>query len=183
MDDVADRLQEAAVGFLDKAKAAATELSAKADAAMSQAGINTPGTGGTSAGADRLLRDLGVLAYLEATGRPLPEGERDRVMAGLQEAEQQGGLSSFALRTTPPPPPGMAGAGAGTSGSPVAPPPPPPGQPQQAPPAQSAPPPPAATTPSAPPGASAPPPPPGQAPSTDPDHGTPPPPPPPPGWS
>lgn len=154
------------MGFLDKAKAAATELSAKADAAMSQAGINTPGAGGTSAGADRLLRDLGVLAYLEATGRPLPEGERERVMAGLQEAEQQGGLGSFALRTTPPPPPGMTGAGPGMSGSPVAPPPPPPGQPQQAPPTQAAP-----------------PPPPGQIPPAAPDQGSTPPPPPPPSWS
>ncbi len=172
MDDVGDRLQEAGMGFLDKAKAAATELSAKADAAMSQAGINTPGTGATSADADRLLRDLGVLAYLEATGRPLPEGERERVMAGLQEAEQQGGLSSFALRTTPPPPPGMAGPAPGMSGSPVAPPPPPPGQPQQAPPAQAAPPPPASATP---------PPPPGQAPPAAPGHDTPPP--PPPSWS
>lgn len=170
------------MGFLDKAKAAATELSAKADAAMTQAGINTPGTSGTSAGADRLLRDLGVLAYLEATGRPLPEGERDRVMAGLQEAEQQGALGSFALRTTPPPAPGMAGAGAGMSSSPVAPPPPPPGQPQQASPTQAAPPPPAATTPPPPPGASTPPPPPGQPSQTGPDEGTPPP-PPPPSWT
>ena len=56
------------MGFLDKAKAAATELSAKADQAMSQAGINTPGaTSSTSASAERLLRDLGVIAYLEAT--------------------------------------------------------------------------------------------------------------------
>ena len=176
MDDVRDRFQEAGMGFLDKAKAAATELSAKADAAMSQAGINTPGTGGTSAGADRLLRDLGVLAYLEATGRPLPDGERERVMAGLREAEQQGDLGSFALRTSPPPPPGMSGAGAGMSGSPVAPPPPPPGQPQQAPPPPQAVPPPHV-------GTTAPPPPPGQTPPPSPEHGTPPPPPPPPSWT
>ena len=146
------------MGFLDKAKAAATELSAKADAAMKDAGINTPGSpSGTSAGADRLLRDLGVLAYLEATGRTAPQGERERVMAGLHGEEQSGGLSSFALRTTPPPPPGMAGApGApgmqGGQASAPPPPPPPPGQPAQAPPPV-------------------------------PDQGTPPPPPPPPSWS
>jgi hypothetical protein len=124
------------MGFLDKAKAAANDLAAKADGAMAQAGINTPGSAsGTSAGTDRLLRDLGVLAYLEATGREVPEGERDRVLAGLREAEQQGGFSSFALRTTPPPPPGMGGT-AGAAGMPssqASPPPPPPGQPQQAP--------------------------------------------------
>ncbi len=34
---------------------------------MQQAGINTPGGGG----GERTLRDLGVLAYLEATGRPV----------------------------------------------------------------------------------------------------------------
>ncbi|GAA4115470.1 hypothetical protein GCM10022415_11970 [Knoellia locipacati] len=165
------------MGFLDKAKAAANDLAAKADGAMAQAGINTPGsTSGTSAATDRLLRDLGVLAYLDATGRAAPEGERDRVMAGLREAEQQGGFSSFALRTTPPPPPGMGGApGApGMPSSQSAPPPPPPGQPEQAPP----PPPPASAPPSAP-SQGLPP----QSMPPAPGQGTPPPPPPPPGWS
>ncbi|WP_404386138.1 hypothetical protein LL946_06920 [Knoellia locipacati] len=164
------------MGFLDKAKAAATELAAKADGAMAQAGINTPGT--TSAAAEKYLRDLGVIAYLEATGRAAPEGERDRVMAALREAEQQGGLTSFALRTTPPPPPGMAG-GPGMPGSQASPPPPPP-PPGSASTASGgvqppAPPPPAPSTPSAA-EESAPLPP---APSQSP----PPPPPPPPNWS
>lgn len=159
------------MGFLDKAKAAATELSAKADAAMSQAGINTPGsTSGTSASADRYLRDLGVLSYLEATGREAPPGERERVMAALRDAEQQGGLSSFALRTTPPPPPGtggMPGAPGAPGGQTSPPPPPPPGAAMAG----------AGDQPTAPP----PPAPPSQPPAT---QGTPPPPPPPPsGWS
>lgn len=119
------------MGFLDKAKAAATDLAAKADSAMNS-GLGSHAPGGDS---EALLRDLGVIAYLEATGRQAPP-EKDRVMAALQAAEQQGLLRSFALRTTPPvapPPPGMAGAvppppGAGAvpppPGSPVAPPPP-----------------------------------------------------------
>lgn len=153
------------MGFMDKAKAAATELAAKADGAMAQAGINGPP--GSSGGADRYLRDLGVIAYLEATGRPAPEGERERVMAGLREAEQQGGLTSFALRTTPPPPPGMAGA-TGAAGAFPPPPPPPPG---------------AAGTGSAPGASASPPPPTAQPPRPATTQDAPPPPPPPPSWS
>ena len=47
------------MSFFERAKAAATDLAAKADVAMNQAGINTPAPGG---GGDRALRDLGVLA-------------------------------------------------------------------------------------------------------------------------
>src|SRR5215217_7110915 len=50
------------MSFFERAKAAATDLASKADVAMQQAGINTPGGGG----GERTLRDLGVLAYLEA---------------------------------------------------------------------------------------------------------------------
>lgn len=66
------------MSFFERAKAAANDLAAKADAEMRKAGISTPGgvpgTGGfggggaASAAGDRALRDLGVLAYLEATG-------------------------------------------------------------------------------------------------------------------
>src|SRR5829696_5199936 len=55
------------MSFLERAKAAANDLAAKADVAMTQAGISTPGA--PPGGGDRALRDLGVLAYLEATGR------------------------------------------------------------------------------------------------------------------
>ena len=69
------------MSFFERAKAAANDLAAKADAEMKKAGISTPGGTGTygapgapaapgASGADRALRDLGVLAYLEATGRP-----------------------------------------------------------------------------------------------------------------
>lgn len=125
------------MGFLDKAKAAATELSAKADQALSSQGLAGPSAGGKQT--DKYFRDLGVLAYLEATGRPADAGERDRIMSALQGFEGQGAMPSFALQTTAPPPPGAAAAAAAgaqpgyaapvpapAAPAPAAPPPPPP---------------------------------------------------------
>ncbi|MFC5177495.1 hypothetical protein, partial [Nocardioides taihuensis] len=118
------------MGFLDKAKAAANDLAAKADTAMSNAGLGGP----AGANPERLFRDLGVIAYLEATGRTAPPEERQRVTAALTEIEQRGGIPSFALQTAAPPPgsvpppPGAAAAGAAPPpppGAAAAPPPPP----------------------------------------------------------
>ena len=133
------------MGFLDKAKAAANDLANKADSALSSSGL-----GGTGYSTEKLFRDLGVIAYLEATGRQAPAGERERVMGTLREAEQHGAVPSFALQTAAPPPGSV---------------PPPPGaaaqQAHQAPPApQMAPPPPGAPVPQAPVPPTAPPPPP-----------------------
>lgn len=140
------------MGFLDKAKAAANDLAAKADTAMASSGLGGPGaTGGQP---DKLFRDLGVLAYLQATGRDAAEEDRERILGTLREAEQAGRIPSFALQTAAPPP-GSA--------------PPPPGAVDQqsapesssVPPAPSmAPPPPGAPVPNAPVTPSAPPPPP-----------------------
>ena len=134
------------MSFFDRAKAAATDLAAKADAEMRKAGISTPGTtaggpvGGTgAAGADRALRDLGVLAYLEATGRPASPADRERVLTTLRELESSGRLGPLTVTPAhgtpggPPPPPGAA---AGRT------PPPPPGATAPPPPGSSAPPPP-----------------------------------------
>lgn len=109
------------MGFLDKARAAADDFAAKADGMMGQAGISTPST--TSGETEALLRDLGVLAYLEASGREASATERDRVMTALRSAEERGGLTSFALRTAPPPAPGTVGGSSQTTGY-AAPPPP-----------------------------------------------------------
>jgi hypothetical protein len=118
------------MGFLDKAKQAATELAAKAETAMDQAGLSGSGAADTRE-ADRLLRNLGVLAYREQTGMPVDHGERERVLSGLRDLESQGRLGALTLRegtaagqATPPPPPGMAGQT----------PPPPPGMAGQTPP-------------------------------------------------
>ncbi|WP_024285891.1 hypothetical protein [Cellulomonas sp. KRMCY2] len=98
------------MGFLDKAKAAASDLAAKADTALGSSGL----TGGPKpAGAgdvDRYFHDLGVLTYLEASGRPADPADRARVMTNLQELDSSGAIRSFALHTAPPPAPGMAGA-------------------------------------------------------------------------
>jgi hypothetical protein len=101
--------KELAMGFLDKAKAAASDLAAKADTALNSAGAGA-GAGGPKAGdTDKFFRDLGVLTYLEATGRPADPAERERVMGALQQLDQGGAIRSFTLHTTPPPAPGMAG--------------------------------------------------------------------------
>ena len=103
------------MSFFERAKAAANDLAAKADAEMKKAGISTPGggpgTGGfggagaASAAGDRALRDLGVLTYLEATGRPSPAQDRDRVLAALRGLASSGQLGSWTLSAAPPPPP------------------------------------------------------------------------------
>lgn len=121
------------MGFLDKAKAAATELSAKADQALASQGLAGPSVGGKQA--DKFFRDLGVLAYLDATGRPSDAGERDRIMTALHGFEAQGALPSFALQTAAPPPPPPPGAAAqAPQGYAAAPPPPSPGGAAQPPP-------------------------------------------------
>ena len=176
------------MSFFERAKAAASDLAAKADVAMTNAGISVPGIG-----SDRALRDLGVLAWLDANGRPVDAADRERVMATLRDLEAAGRLGPLTVTPaepygTPPPPPGAA---AGT------PPPPPPGAPAGAPP----PPPGAAGAPPRPPGGVMPardvpaPPPPGSVPDPrprlpDPDAPPPPeppaatpPPPPPPSWA
>jgi hypothetical protein len=111
------------MGFLDKARQAANDLAAKADTALAGQGM---GGSGLSAGPppEKCFRDLGVLAYLESTGRPTDPAERERLLGALREAEQRGPLNlslqtaAPAPGTVPPPPGAAAGAGA---------PPPPPG--------------------------------------------------------
>ena len=97
------------MSFFERAKAAASDLAAKADVEMKKAGISTPGAAGAggAAGADRALRDLGVLAYLEATGRPASADDRARVLATLRELESSGRLGPL---TVAPPAYGTPGA-------------------------------------------------------------------------
>ena len=85
------------MSFFERAKAAASDLAAKADVAMSNAGIAVPGVG-----SDRALRDLGVVAWLDATGRPVSDADRERVMATLRELESSGRLGSLSLTPVQP---------------------------------------------------------------------------------
>lgn len=125
------------MGFLDKAKAAAEQAMASVDGALAG--------GPTARSADPHFHDLGVLAYLEATGRSPAESDRFRqdAVAALQALEGQVALN-FAMSAAAPPPPGAAAQA-----------PPPPGA------AAQAPPPPGTVAPPPPPGTVAPPPPPG----------------------
>ena len=96
------------MSFFERAKAAANDLAAKADVAMAGSGVSVPGMGGA-----RALRDLGVLAWLEATGRPVDPADRDRVMQTLRDLETSGRLGSLTVTPAqpygaPPPPPGAA---------------------------------------------------------------------------
>jgi len=95
---------------MDKARAAASDLAAKADSARAS------GSGGDT---NRYLRDLGVLAYLEACGRPAPSEERERVMDALKGMEARGAIGPLTLQTAVPPP-------AGAQSAPTTPAPPPP---------------------------------------------------------
>ncbi|WP_183407969.1 hypothetical protein [Nocardioides pocheonensis] len=150
------------MGFMDKARAAASDLAAKADTALANSGLGAPGAGE----ANRYFHDLGVLTFLAENGRPASAEDRERVMAALREMDARGAIASFTLQTAaappPPPPPGSAV------------PPPPPGSPVPPPPPGSAVPPP--------PPASSPPPTPADAPAAE-EHPATAPPPPPPSWA
>jgi hypothetical protein len=136
------------MGFLDKAKALGEQAMTKADAALASA------TGPSPKDADPYFHDLGVLAFLEATGRAPADiaEQRARCTEAIQAVEGRGPLN-FAMTSAAPPPPGVAASA-----------PPPPGAAPTAPPAPTAapapPPPPGAVAPPPPPGAVAPPPPP-----------------------
>lgn len=97
------------MGFMDKAKAAATDLAAKAETAINQAG--GAGQSSLDKNVDQLYRDLGMLTYLESTGRAVDPADRTRLIESLRTAESSGAISSFALVSAPPPPPGAVAAG------------------------------------------------------------------------
>ncbi|WP_353951425.1 hypothetical protein V6K52_17595 [Knoellia sp. S7-12] len=128
------------MGFLDKATAAAKQAAtdakkAAADFQTANPNLMSGNLGGGSSGsapADRLLRDLGALTYLNAQGRPGSAEEYQRIMGELQGLESSGGLnltltSAYAAPGTPPPPPGAvrsayeASQGSGAGAPPPAP--------------------------------------------------------------
>lgn len=116
------------MGFMDKARATATDLAAKADTALGKSGMGGPGAPGGDA--DRYFRDLGVLTYLETNGRPVTDDDRDRLLESLRAMESQGTIGSLTLQTAavpggavPPPPGGAVPPPPGGAGG-TAPPPP-----------------------------------------------------------
>lgn len=139
------------MGFLDKAKAAVSDVAQK--------GQDTMDSASTKKKADALFRDLGVVTYAEAEGRASDESkaEIERIVTDLRALEASSGPLDTTVKTgvveAAPPPPGGA-APPPAPGSAAAPP-PPGGAPSTAPPS------PGGTTPPPPPGGVTPPPPPG----------------------
>ena len=88
------------MGFLDDAKAAADKFAAKADQALS--GSSAGGPGGLPP--EKCFRDLGMLAYLHATGRAYPAAEWERLVNAVRDAEGRGVPLNFTLQTLAPPP-------------------------------------------------------------------------------
>jgi hypothetical protein len=80
------------MGFMDKAKEAADDLRASL-------------AGGDARVSEQQYRDLGMIAYLTATGRPIDEADRQRLINQLWSTEQAGRLPAFRLLTPPPAPP------------------------------------------------------------------------------
>ena len=80
------------MGFMDRAKEAAEDL--KASFASNEVRDS-----------EQAYRDLGMLAYLATTGRPIDEADRQRLVSAIWAIEQQGKLPPFRLVTSPPPPP------------------------------------------------------------------------------
>jgi hypothetical protein len=80
------------MGFMDKAKEAAEDL--KASFATTEVRDS-----------EQAYRDLGMIAYLTTTGRPIDEADRQRLVNALWALEQQAKLPPFRLVTSPPPPP------------------------------------------------------------------------------
>ena len=80
------------MGFMDKAREAADDL-------------RSSFAGNEARDSESHYRDLGMIAYLTATGRPIDEADRQRLINGLWAIEQGGKLPAFRLVTPPPPPP------------------------------------------------------------------------------
>jgi hypothetical protein len=80
------------MGLLDRTKQAADEVR------------QSLGGAGASRDSEQHYRDLGMLAYLTATGRPIDEADRQRLISGLWSMEQSGRLPAFRLVTSAPPP-------------------------------------------------------------------------------
>lgn len=126
------------MGFMDQVKAAANDLKDSVEGSLA--------TGNSARDVERHYRDLGMLTYLQDTGRAIDAADRERIVAALRAAETAGAMTAFTLQTGAPPPPPVQQAPPPTPPptQPPAQPPAPPYTGQQPPPADQAPPPPPA---------------------------------------
>uniref|UniRef100_UPI000AD28AA8 hypothetical protein n=1 Tax=Janibacter limosus TaxID=53458 RepID=UPI000AD28AA8 len=83
------------MSFFDKARAGYENLAGRADQALDSA------TSSKDLGdIDQHYRDLGMLAYLAATGRPADPAAEQHLVAVLGAMEQRGAIRDFVLATT-----------------------------------------------------------------------------------
>lgn len=109
------------MSFFDRAQSGYERLAGRADDMLDRTGPQQVGD------VDRTYRDLGMLAYLVATGRPVDEGARAHLVEVLRSMEERGAIREFLLadgrpaagRGGPPPPPPKPG---GSDGIPTPPP-------------------------------------------------------------
>lgn len=83
------------MSFFERARVGYESLAGRADTAFDSA------TASKELGdIDQHYRDLGVLAYLSATGRPADGGAQERLLQALRAMEQRGAIRDFTLQTS-----------------------------------------------------------------------------------
>ena len=83
------------MSFFERARAGYDNLAGRTDDAFDRA------TASKDLGEiDKHYRDLGVLAYLAATGRPVDQATQHRLLGALTALEQRGAIRDFTLHTT-----------------------------------------------------------------------------------
>ena len=93
------------MSFFERARSGYENLAGRADSAFDSA------TASKDLGdIDQHYRDLGVLAYLAATGRPADPGAQQRIMETLRSLEQRGAIRDFVLHTAGGAPAGLPAA-------------------------------------------------------------------------
>ncbi len=91
------------MGFMDQVKAAANDLKDSVEGSLA--------SGNSARDVERHYRDLGMLTYLQDTGRAIDAADRERIVAALRAAEAAGAMTAFTLQT------GAAAAAAAAAGA------------------------------------------------------------------
>lgn len=84
------------MGLLDQVKAVAVDLKDRVEGSLSATNASRE--------VERHYRDLGMLTYLQETGRAIHPPDRERVLRALRAAEAHGAMTAFTLQTGAPAP-------------------------------------------------------------------------------
>lgn len=79
------------MSFFERARSGYEQLAGRADEMMDRTGPQQVGD------VDRIYRDLGMLAYLAASGRPHDESVRGELLSVLRAMEERGAVRDFLL--------------------------------------------------------------------------------------